>query len=271
MPRPKTIRDEVILDAAREVFLEHGFQATTAEVAQRAQVSEGSVFKRFKSKFELFHHAMLPSLESVDWTRGLEARVGKGDLRENLHDIAHQAIAFFRGTMPLMMMSWSNPDPAGPSAIFARIEGEPPPVKAIKRVTSYLEAEMRLGRLRRVDPEVLARTFTGGILQFVMFEVMLHVGGMLPLAEATFVRGLVDVLWNGAGVSSPSEVAGSATATSERPVAALPTAEPPGASPHAPARQSAEPRSRRTPSKPTARVVDEAALDPRPRPGKRRR
>lgn len=206
MPRPKTIRDEAILDAAREVFLEHGFQATTAEVAQRASVSEGSVFKRFKSKFELFHCAMLPSIESVDWTRGLEARVGQGELRENLEDIAHEAIAFFRGTMPLMMMSWSNPDPAGPAAVFARIEGEPPPVKAIKRVTSYLEAEMRLGRLRRVDPEVLARTFTGGILQFVMFEVMLRVGGMLPLPEATFVRGLVDVLWNGAGVTSAGEV-----------------------------------------------------------------
>ena len=188
----------MILDAAREVFLELGFQATTAEVARRAQVSEGSVFKRFRSKFELFHAAMLPRLESVDWTRGLSTRVGEGAVREHLHELAHLAIAFFRSTVPLMMMSWSNPDPAGPTAIFAHMEGEPPPVRAIKRVTSYFEAEMRLGRLRSVDPEVLARAFTGGIVQFVMFEVMLGAQGMLPLPEGSFVDGLVDVLWRGA-------------------------------------------------------------------------
>ena len=52
MARPTVIRDEQILDAARIVFLERGVLATTAEVAQRAQVSEGSLFKRFKTKAE---------------------------------------------------------------------------------------------------------------------------------------------------------------------------------------------------------------------------
>jgi len=54
MARPTVIRDETIIDAAREVFLERGFGATTAEVAVRAGVSEGSIFKRFNSKVDLF-------------------------------------------------------------------------------------------------------------------------------------------------------------------------------------------------------------------------
>ena len=38
MARPVSIKDETIIAAARQVFLERGIQATTAEVAQRAGV-----------------------------------------------------------------------------------------------------------------------------------------------------------------------------------------------------------------------------------------
>jgi hypothetical protein len=41
MARPVTISDEQILDAARAVFTEKGPRATTAEIAERAGVSEG--------------------------------------------------------------------------------------------------------------------------------------------------------------------------------------------------------------------------------------
>ncbi|MBU6163239.1 MAG: TetR family transcriptional regulator, partial [Myxococcales bacterium] len=38
MARPTTIDDEVILEAARQVFLEEGYAATTASIARRAGV-----------------------------------------------------------------------------------------------------------------------------------------------------------------------------------------------------------------------------------------
>lgn len=50
MARPVAIHDPTILDAAREVFLLRGAAATTAEVARRAGVSEGSIFKRYRTK-----------------------------------------------------------------------------------------------------------------------------------------------------------------------------------------------------------------------------
>ncbi|MBK6513564.1 MAG: TetR family transcriptional regulator [Polyangiaceae bacterium] len=40
MARPTVIRNEAILEAARDVFLERGILGTSAEVAQRAGVSE---------------------------------------------------------------------------------------------------------------------------------------------------------------------------------------------------------------------------------------
>ena len=56
--RPPSIDSERLLTVAREVFLERGIRATTLEVAERAGVSEGVLFHRFKSKEGLFGAAM---------------------------------------------------------------------------------------------------------------------------------------------------------------------------------------------------------------------
>jgi AcrR family transcriptional regulator len=195
MSRPVSIKDETILIAAREVFLERGIQATTAEVAARAGVSEGSVFKRFKTKSELFRAAMNDRLAEPAWVPKLAARAGKGDLREQLFEIGMEIIAFFRELMPVMMMAWSNPAPNGlPSVISGP---NPPPVRALKHLIGYFEAEMRAGRLKRQDPEVVARAFVGSLVHFVFFEVLQRAEGDLPLAAETYVRGLVSLLWDG--------------------------------------------------------------------------
>src|SRR5690348_5757472 len=107
MSRPTTITAEQILDAAREVFLEKGIRATTAEVAKRAGVAEGSIFKRFPTKHELFRNAMNLDVQDPEFLRKLPERVGKGDLRQNLFDFGTDALAFFRHLVPIMIMSWS--------------------------------------------------------------------------------------------------------------------------------------------------------------------
>src|SRR5580658_9339702 len=108
MARPVSIKDETIIEAARQVFLERGIQGTTAEVAERAGVSEGSVFKRFKSKGDLFRAAMGDNIADPPFARDLHARVGKGDVREIMFDIGMEIVAFFRRLIPLHMMAWSN-------------------------------------------------------------------------------------------------------------------------------------------------------------------
>src|SRR5580692_12868367 len=107
MARPVSIKDETIIDAARAVFLERGIQATTAEVAGRAGVSEGSVFKRFKSKGELFRAAMGDRLVEPAFLQSLGARVGVSEVRDNLFAFGMEMIAFFRELLPMMMMAWS--------------------------------------------------------------------------------------------------------------------------------------------------------------------
>lgn len=195
MARPPTIKDEDILRAAREVFLEQGIRATTAQVAKRAGIAEGSIFYRFKTKADLFQAAMKPEVDDPPFLARLPARVGTGDLREALVETGLDIIEFLRGIFPLIMMSWSNPAPSGLPAVLD--VPNPPPLRVLKRVAGYFEAEMRAGRLARREPEVAARMFLGSIANYVLFEILMRAQLELPLPPATFIRSLVDILLGG--------------------------------------------------------------------------
>jgi AcrR family transcriptional regulator len=196
MARPLSISDEQILAAARAVFLEKGISATTAEVARRAGCAEGSVFKRFSTKWELFHKAMEIDFADPAWLRHLEERVGRGPLRKTLVEVGLEIIDFFRRLVPLMAMAWSNP---GPDGLPAHLSGpNPPPLRGIKRTAAFFEAEMRAGRLKRHDPEIVARTYLGALQNYAFLDVILKAGQELPLPAESYVRGLVRLLLHGA-------------------------------------------------------------------------
>ena len=105
-------------------------------------------------------------------------------------------VNFFRQIMPLTMMSWSNPGPNGIPEVLT--QPNTPPLRALRRLSAYFEAEIRLGRLRPFDPEILARIFLGGVQQYVFFELVTKAQHALPMPLPTFLRGLIAVLWDGA-------------------------------------------------------------------------
>ena len=98
-----------------------------------------------------------------------------------------------------MMMSWSNPQFCGPSdkkrAGFRAF---------LKAFAAYFERMMDKGRLRRVDSEVLARALIGSLHHYCMTRILLAESGEAVIPEGMFVRGLVDLLLNGAAASEGS-------------------------------------------------------------------
>jgi AcrR family transcriptional regulator len=196
--RPPVIRDDDILDAALALFLDRGLDATTAEIAHKAGVSESIIFYRYKTKEALLSavlerqcFTMPPSFED------LPARVGRGEIAEHLQEAGAALIAAMQTTLPLLMMAWSSPSKFG--AFHKRMNTpNPVQVKLIRLLSSYFEAEARLGRLRAVDPEILARAFFGGVVDFVMSQFLHRTADTLPLAAPTFLRGLCNLLLDGA-------------------------------------------------------------------------
>jgi AcrR family transcriptional regulator len=64
-----------LLDAAVEVFAEHGLEASTAEIARRAGVGQGTVFRRFPTKDDLVAAIVVDRLKEItDTAAALLAR-----------------------------------------------------------------------------------------------------------------------------------------------------------------------------------------------------
>jgi AcrR family transcriptional regulator len=196
MARPTKISDEQILAAARAVFLERGAATTTAEVAERAGVAEGSIFKRYKTKAELFKAAMQLDLGEPDWFATLRAWRSAKDPREILHAAGLQMVSFFRIILPLQLMRFSSGTHSG---IPDELKGpNSPPLRAMKLLGDFFERHMAAGNMRRHDPEIVARIFLGSIQSFVFFELLMRLQDQMPMPVETYLRGVINLIWTGA-------------------------------------------------------------------------
>ena len=196
MARPRTISDQQIVDAALEVFLEQGFSATTAEIARRAGVSEGTLFKRFATKEELFAETV-GLTEGREWHKEITSLVGQGDLRANLKCLAWSIIRTAQIILPRLMVMWSRGHaPNNPKPDHAPVRDD------IASIAAYLRAEVTLGRLREVDCEVVADALIGALTSHVHRELMLGPG----IDTERYVEHLLDAWWTGLAPLPPSQV-----------------------------------------------------------------
>ncbi len=202
MGRTRSITNEQILDAAREVFMEKGVRATTLEIAQRAGVSEGTVFKRFDTKDALFFECMeTPFL--APWatlTQALtSAQEPTSDMAAELEQICESMLTFFLLLQPMIHMRMSRGADAGP---FVK-DRNAPPIQGISALTMYLHQQQRHGLLGPVDPEIAARMLIGSVF-FYAFGEHAGVNNIMPMPRSTFIRGLIHNLLRGV-VVDPSE------------------------------------------------------------------
>jgi len=189
------VGDELILTAARDLFLQHGFAAPTPKIARRAGISEALLFKRFGTKDRLFG-AALGYPETPAWVARLNALAGQGTARANLLSVAGDMTEFFREVLPRQMLRWSSRSRPATGKAFHR-----PPMRSLHALTRYLRAEMQLRRIRRCAPEAAARCLLGALQNQVLFEVL---SGAHPRAAAQrrHLRDIVGVLWHGLAPSA---------------------------------------------------------------------
>lgn len=191
MARPKSIDDEEILEAAREVFLEDGIQATTAEIARRAGISEGTIYRRFSTKHDLFVAAMdIPY--PPKWIATISSIDASDPLDRALYQVSLEIIEFFEDMIPKINMVMCN---IGEEKLFES-EAAAPPVQGMKPVINFFDRERSRGRVRNCDPEIAARMYLGALHHFAFSQVS-GINDILPMPRETYVRGVVDNLLTG--------------------------------------------------------------------------
>ncbi len=162
-------RQEQILEAATIVFSEKGYErATTREIAEVADISEGTLYNYFDSKVDLLNGVAKAFADEItDKIASTEA--------DNLEDMMAQLITdrFRSGRERRLLMLFL--DEARLNSEFPHNYGQ----DAIQRIIDATEERFRsfieTGVMRSLDPELAARAISATIMGFAaLYELGQH-------------------------------------------------------------------------------------------------
>ncbi len=200
MARPPKISNEDILSAARQVFLEQGVGASTVTIAEKAGISEASIFKRFATKQALFLAAMGVTTEPA-WAKALATQTPTAAIKSELTELCEQMLRLYQEVLPRMLMVMSQGRgnlPPNPAPIL------PPPIRHKRLLARFLEQGITQGYLKAGNPKTMAAIIVGTLINSVITETMLHRLSTekpgLPKINTEpqqLAQDLVDTLWTG--------------------------------------------------------------------------
>jgi len=161
--RPPSGGREEILRATAELLRERGMaKLTTREVAQRAGVSEGSVFYHFEDRFGLLKAVFENTLEPLH----LDATdPATDDLRTTVTAMSEGIETFLNSSLDVMMAAQS--DAGLRDSLHAYMhESDYGPHRGVANIAMYVAAKQQAGAIRPdVDPKVVASMLVNDAFQ----------------------------------------------------------------------------------------------------------
>ena len=174
----------LILDAARDVFLERGYSVTTMDVvAQAAGVSKATVYALFTSKDQLF--AAVIEREGEQQTAAIDATGGVAVadvLRRFATDAAALLLSPSNTAMSRTVSSEALRYPEVGRLFYAN-----GPDRLIGRLARYLAQAMKQGQLRKADSRLAASQF----LAVIVGDLQLRLAMGLPTPSRAEQRNVV--------------------------------------------------------------------------------
>jgi AcrR family transcriptional regulator len=197
MARPPKITNEEILAAARQVFLEQGGNASTLLIAEKAGISEASIFKRFATKQALFLAAM-GITEIRAWVDVLANDTPSAAIKSELIEICGQMLDFYREVMPRVFMMMTQGNSPHPPAMPS------PPVRDTQLLARYLDRAIAKGYLRSCDTMTVAHMVVGAMTHYVVTQniatklpVDLPSPEMKSIEPTIFIHNLIEIILTG--------------------------------------------------------------------------
>jgi AcrR family transcriptional regulator len=189
---------EHILQAAEQILRTKGLGAcTTRAIAEEARCAEGSIYRHFTDKHELFIEIVKRRFPVfLDMVASLPDIAGTGDLRAHLEELVRGALIFYREILPMA---------AGVAAdhellVHQRahfVKTGTGPMRAFTSVSAFFEGEQRAGRVSRgISPEHAARVLLGAC--FVQAYLEFFVGDQAAITDdQAWARETVMVILEG--------------------------------------------------------------------------
>ena len=189
---------ERILDVATQLFLAHGYGATSIEaVAQRARISKRTFYHRFADKPALFSAVVHRIIERLRPPAGVPLFDEGSDLRAILEQLAAlivraalspQAIALHR-----LIVGESGRFPK----LAAAVNREGASEEAIRFIAELLDREVRRGKLELDDPTFAATQFLYMAMTIPQRRATILGEAMSPRELDAWAHKVVNLFLNG--------------------------------------------------------------------------
>lgn len=171
-------KTEAILEAAGQLFREHGYGAVSMDqVARAAGVSKATVYAHFESKDRLFaaivHNACRVYAEGL-----MPALTGMDDVREALTQICREVVRFLLAPKTLGIYRVIIAEgPRFPELVQAFVESGPLPFR--KMLAEFFEAHNRRGSLQVPNPRLAAHQLIWLVRGPLYLQRMLDLGDLV--------------------------------------------------------------------------------------------
>lgn len=201
-------RQERILDAAARLFAENGFhRTTTKDIAQKAGVSEGTLYNHFDSKDEL----LLALMGRLSQTMQRQARLVDSlpeDPRDYLSSLLHVRKEFTDRNSDILktVLSEILVNPVLRERYYRELIRP-----LLPKIETHLKARSEMGQIRSLDPAVTARVLVALTMGLDMLDVLGD-----PVVRnwwEPLTRNAVDMLFHGL---SPDETGSTARTHAEK-------------------------------------------------------
>jgi AcrR family transcriptional regulator len=190
--RPPSGGKEAILAATLELLRERGIaRLNTREVAQRAGVSEASIYYHYKDRTGLLQAVFEAGLEPL---RELADReLNDPDHEQALTRMARGIERFLDQALPVLAAAQSDTELRDALAAYLN-ENDLGPHRGVRTVATYIAAEQAAGRIKpEIDPQAAALMLVGSCFLRASQRQMLGHGRNLPSLER-LVAGLDEML-----------------------------------------------------------------------------
>jgi AcrR family transcriptional regulator len=161
----------LLLDAAREVFSEHGYaRASTRAIAERAGIAEALLFRNFGSKASLFEEVALgPFQDFIDEWKKVHPGKDEGRSERAL------AVEFISRTYKLFTENRGLIITYIATSVFepevTRLESAPLFIEALDTMARWAKTEFIEARsLEFIDPVITNRAVIGMVMSMALYE-----------------------------------------------------------------------------------------------------
>jgi AcrR family transcriptional regulator len=205
MGRTARVTRGQVLEAAREAFVERGYEgATLADIGSRLHVSPAALLRHAPNKQALFVAAMGQAQPEVMPFAFLQEMDGSEDPRRVLRRAGELLIPFLESKIHEVVARWvyfkTVPGIGRLPLPFDPKDRPTPPQKNLKYLESYLRRASRKGTMRVRDPRAAALAFLATLHSYVFLQHVIDVlEEPLPLSE--YLDTVIDVWTRGAIVT----------------------------------------------------------------------